>query len=327
MARWIIISLVGVLAITSVSQAEYDVPLDDFTTDTMVDHTISGSTGNYQYQHIDTNWGASYGNSSPPPGWRINEDTGVLEVIVPSQTIRVGRIFNVDFTGDANPADWSLQFDWLAGRTEKIDDYDIYLCAPDPDPDPEAEPIADDAVIWQLMKGQAATAPSDLLGTWIKLTPNWTGNTGPLTPGQTISFGFNDQAVFDEPEVETDLSAYTMLAISYLHVRYNPATGLDNFRLHSVNDAPDPNDPLMGDANLDGFVDDSDLSLLLANWQTDADWGHGEFSGSNPVDDNDLSLLLANWTGSGSAGLTVPEPASASLLVLGALLAIRRHRR
>ena len=56
---------------------------------------------------------------------------------------------------------------------------------------------------------------------------------------------------------------------------------------------------LTGDANLDGVVDDADLSLLLANWQQDATgdpdggWGRGEFDGIAPVQDSDLSLLLA----------------------------------
>ena len=85
---------------------------------------------------------------------------------------------------------------------------------------------------------------------------------------------------------------------------------------------------LMGDANLDGVVDDNDLSLLLAHWgqdvtgEPDGGWGRGEFSGAAPVDDNDLSLLLANWTGAGA----VPEPASALALLLGACAVVRRRR-
>ncbi len=84
--------------------------------------------------------------------------------------------------------------------------------------------------------------------------------------------------------------------------------------------------PTPGDATADGWVDDNDLSLLLANWGSNVDWSHGEFSGVPPVDDNDLSLLLANWTGTGPKTLTVPEPAGLALLCLGGLSLFRRRR-
>ncbi len=51
-----------------------------------------------------------------------------------------------------------------------------------------------------------------------------------------------------------------------------------------------------GDANLDGSVNDADLSLLLANWGIGGvGWAEGSFCCNNESDDNDLSLLLANW--------------------------------
>ena len=85
-----------------------------------------------------------------------------------------------------------------------------------------------------------------------------------------------------------------------------------------------------GDADLSGFVNDDDLSLLLANWGADATgdpdggWGRGEFNGVPPVDDDDLSLLLANWSGGGQ----VPEPTlTAAVAALGALGILRRRRR
>ena len=91
----------------------------------------------------------------------------------------------------------------------------------------------------------------------------------------------------------------------------------------------DPELPTLGDANLDGVVNDDDLSLVLANWNQDvtgdpdSGWGRGEFSGVAPVNDSDLSLLLANWTG----GSQVPEPTTLGLLSVGALvLAWRRGR-
>ena len=85
----------------------------------------------------------------------------------------------------------------------------------------------------------------------------------------------------------------------------------------------------MGDANLDGLVDDADLSLLLSHWNQDVTgdpdggWGKGEFDGTAPVQDNDLSLLLANWTGAGGA---VPEPTMLSILIAGSVLALKRRR-
>ena len=84
----------------------------------------------------------------------------------------------------------------------------------------------------------------------------------------------------------------------------------------------------VGDANLDGLVNDADLSLLLAHWnqdvtdEPDGGWGKGEFDGVAPVQDADLSLLLANWTGAGGA---VPEPAALALLAMGGAALMRRR--
>jgi len=89
----------------------------------------------------------------------------------------------------------------------------------------------------------------------------------------------------------------------------------------------------VGDANSDRWVDDADLSLLLAHWTgagaTGGTWETGDFDGDGAVSDADLSFLLANWTGPlrpGSIGM--PEPATAGMLLTAGvfLLRPRQHR-
>ena len=105
--------------------------------------------------------------------------------------------------------------------------------------------------------------------------------------------------------------------------------GLSSALLHDVSVGLPIGQQLTGDANLDGVVNDADLSLLLANWNQDATgdpdggWGRGEFNATAPVDDADLSLLLSNWTGAG----VVPEPATISILAAMAVGLLARRQR
>ncbi len=79
-----------------------------------------------------------------------------------------------------------------------------------------------------------------------------------------------------------------------------------------------------GDADLSGYVDDDDLSLLLANWNSGTTWGQGDFNLSGNVNDHDLSLLLANWGAGVPAPSAIPEPATL-LLLIGGFVWIRRR--
>ncbi len=86
---------------------------------------------------------------------------------------------------------------------------------------------------------------------------------------------------------------------------------------------------LMGDVNLDGYVDDDDLSILLASWNGSVAWGcsAADLSRDGEIDDDDLSLILAHWNAGTPPmdGGAIPEPATLSLLVLGGLALIRRR--
>jgi hypothetical protein len=86
-----------------------------------------------------------------------------------------------------------------------------------------------------------------------------------------------------------------------------------------------------GDADLDGDVDAGDLNALGGNWRSAADlqWQHGNFNGDSIVDAQDLNAIGGNWQHgvlvATPAQLTVPEPASFALMVVG-LLALRSKR-
>ena len=58
---------------------------------------------------------------------------------------------------------------------------------------------------------------------------------------------------------------------------------------------------ISGDANCDGRVDGSDVTILASNWQagvtseSNATWGMGDFNGDGKVDGSDVSILAGNW--------------------------------
>ena len=91
-------------------------------------------------------------------------------------------------------------------------------------------------------------------------------------------------------------------------------------------------DPLVGDANGDGFVNGLDISVISAHWLMPGPTG--DVNGDGVVNGLDVSVIAAHWSGlpfnpfggggSGTGGLGVPEPsagllaaAASALLLLG----------
>jgi hypothetical protein len=68
---------------------------------------------------------------------------------------------------------------------------------------------------------------------------------------------------------------------------------------------------LLGDANLDGGVDITDLGILATNWQQSGrSFSHGDFDYSDTVDITDLGILATNW----QQRVEAPSPAESSVL-------------
>ncbi len=96
---------------------------------------------------------------------------------------------------------------------------------------------------------------------------------------------------------------------------------------------------LLGDANIDGHVDLTDLSTVLNNFgSTTNAWTSGNFDGAATIDLTDLSAVLNNFgatnlnasevaAGSSAVAAATPEPASLAIAGVGAALLMMRRRR
>ena len=91
-----------------------------------------------------------------------------------------------------------------------------------------------------------------------------------------------------------------------------------------------------GDANRDGKVDGSDVTILAGNWQAGVGapdpstitWEMGDFNNDGQIDGSDVTILAGNWqAGVDAAAASVPEPCSIILLVMAALSLLIARRK
>jgi hypothetical protein len=86
---------------------------------------------------------------------------------------------------------------------------------------------------------------------------------------------------------------------------------------------------LEGDLDGDGFVGIADLNIVLGAWNQTVPPGDplADPSGDGFVGIEDLNQVLGNWNAGvpPSSGAAVPEPATAVVLALGGLAALRRR--
>ena len=104
---------------------------------------------------------------------------------------------------------------------------------------------------------------------------------------------------------------------------------LDLMLAFAAHDSQFASSLLFGDANLDGTVDASDLTAVGRNWLGSTNsWSGGDFNADGIVNAQDLNQIGQKWLrsipSSDAAILSVPEPATGSLLAFVLLPLMRR---
>ncbi|MGB2821231.1 MAG: PEP-CTERM sorting domain-containing protein [Phycisphaerae bacterium] len=132
-----------------------------------------------------------------------------------------------------------------------------------------------------------------------------------------LSWGGARAGVFDG--IDCQMEAYLDTSVFEDGIEYDDANGEVKIHLYDLLD---------GDADLDGRVARDDFHALQAGFASpEPDWFTGDFNFDGRVDFLDYLTWKANVGDAVPGGEKVPEPATASLLLLGAVLALCRKRR
>ena len=146
---------------------------------------------------------------------------------------------------------------------------------------------------------------------------------------KTMSGSFAGSA-FATRDITTPLAESDSFILQIFATNNDPTILTMGYDLsYEVNDAS----LVAGDANNDGKVDGSDVTILACNWQTGvggvggANWSMGDFNGDGAVDGSDVTILAGNWQyGVTTAAASVPEPSTLALL-LAAMVSFYALRR
>lgn len=182
---------------------------------------------------------------------------------------------------------------------------------------------------------------------------SWTPNSATLTdPGDllvsridaatiNLEWFVDDQLIatgidaFDLTDFGFGPGSYDVTARAYDPTGFDPVNGWvrrDSFKLEQFIDWTvmlSLIEPLIGDFNNDGQVNQLDLSLVLSNFgqsATPEDHSQGEWTGDGLVDIHEVNLVLRNWTSEQTPSFTVPEPGGLIMIAGGAMIVVSRRR-
>ena len=145
-----------------------------------------------------------------------------------------------------------------------------------------------------------------------------------------LNWGLSQDVTFDE----IFNGRYIGIRVDSSYEVYNEETGkLGNFQIGELRFHEVAGEKIAGDANNDGKVDGSDVTILAGNWQKGvgdgqtADWSEGDFNGDGKVDGSDVTILAGNWQyGVEASAASVPEPSTLVMILVGFVAFMMRKR-